>query len=513
MVKRGIGETFHWLECVRVDGHAVWRYVPLALALGLVGFLWKDQATLVGPMFDYSLVIHGTFQWEHGQLPHRDFASSLQVGTLALGRLFEMFFGATYLSLGLANLFVALVLMVGTFYMALPHLGSLVATLVAVAFTLSTALQHGIIWYNTIAASLFILLVLNFANKPTLSSLIVGGLLCVFSGITKLNYHLCAIVCAALIAIYAAKPSARKLGWIGLSVVFGVCAGPFVEMAMTGIGPTQWVREMLLASARIRNTVQFFTNFRDVYTLFASIPFNVFVVPWARAMPLVFAVFFLLYLLRATHRRVAMFCFLGAVYGATLAIILTNQEIIIHKAALFLVGPVALAVAHRHDRFCRRLVGLSALYLIGVSLPAVLNHSRLAFEPINGPFIDGGAVHPYFSGARIDAKRAVEMKTIFKALENPIREKRPIYFGPGTGYFFRLANTIPTAGLPLWWDLDSSYHSDGLGELVRKFYSHGFVAITFNEWGFLLPQAIHERMGAYRLVSHEAKHLNILVLE
>src|SRR3990172_4322425 len=104
MVKRGIGETFHWLECVRVDGHAVWRYVPLALALGLVGFLWKDQATLVGPMFDYSLVIHGTFQWEHGQLPHRDFASSLQVGTLALGRLFEMFFGATYLSLGLANL-------------------------------------------------------------------------------------------------------------------------------------------------------------------------------------------------------------------------------------------------------------------------------------------------------------------------------------------------------------------------------------------------------------------------
>lgn len=493
-----------------------WWFV--VLGAGIITWFCLMQTRVFGPMFDYGLVIQGSHLMQNGLWPHRDFPCSLQILTFFIAHAFQTIFGVRYLSLGLANLFVGLCCF-GVLYVLTRNLvGRWAALMFSLSLALATAGQHGIVWYNTVGAILFVMVV-TVAVRMVQSSngwwilgfFIVGSL----SGISKLNFHITAMASVAVLMLYKTVLDSnwrRGFLWLGLLGATGL-SGPILEIIITNISPMQWVNEIVRASGgRVNDIWMLLSTPRALYTFFLGIPRDFYPAPWSRALPTFFLLTYFLAWRQLTQRHWGLLLFLTCLSLSMIPNILPSNEILILRASFLMSGLIGLALLEPWNLPLRKILSFASIYLAIISTLSVFRHSRLSFEPIEGPFTAGKELHSYFWGTRVDSRRAREIGVIKNIVDRGYGNSGSVYFGPGTNYLYGPFGGSAVRKLPLWWDIGSSYHAEEAPALADDFFSNQFELVTFNEWGFSLPKIIHDRLGdGYESIENDAKNLKILI--
>jgi len=189
--------------------------LPLVAGAALVVWIWSFNADRIGPFYDYSIIINNLQAHSCGMVPYKDYPSALQSGVVWVARASESCFGHSYHSLAIGNLVLSLATFLAAFAILNVPIGPVLAALVGLGFCAATTLQHGILWYNSLAIVLIGIQSLLIASIPIerfspwkhLWPVLAVALL---SGSTKINYHLLGVAFGSLLL---SRIFVVKYGW------------------------------------------------------------------------------------------------------------------------------------------------------------------------------------------------------------------------------------------------------------------------------------------------------------
>ncbi len=236
----------------------------LALAASIVClfYLWTLNYNKLGSFYDYSIMADAAGKFAAGLRPFRDFVSPLQSLPIWLAHACELLFGPRYLALAYGNLLLTLGLFFIVVHYARKGFSFPSAILIGMAVVVASSLQHGIIWYNSIALLLLSAISLKCADllrsqaiRPRDACMVAALLLLI--GMTKMNFYLVAICMVACFAFARAISGPRFenkkniAGMCALAVAV-CCAPPLIESFANHVALASWLRQVILLPASTR---------------------------------------------------------------------------------------------------------------------------------------------------------------------------------------------------------------------------------------------------------------------
>src|SRR5579871_6989688 len=184
-------------DIVASTGSSKWNVLLAIGSVGILFYIWTLNFNKLGNFYDYSIITDAAGKFGAGLRPFRDFSSTLQSLPIWLARGCEILFGPRYLSLAYGNLMLTFVLFLVIVKYARRAFSFPVAIVVALAVCVASTLQHGILWYNSIALVLLTAIALKCADLLRQgrlgdgdAGLVVGLLLLV--GMSKMNFNILA---------------------------------------------------------------------------------------------------------------------------------------------------------------------------------------------------------------------------------------------------------------------------------------------------------------------------------
>ncbi len=500
------------------SNYSIKNILILGASIGVLFYLWTLNYNKLGSFSDYSIMADAAGKFRAGLRPFRDYSSALQSLPIWLAHACEVLFGPRYLALAYGNLLLTLGLFFIVVHYAKRAFTFPLAILIALAICVASTLQHGIIWYNSIALVLLSAISLKCADlfrsrTVSLRDVILVASLLLLVGMTKMNFYAIAIgmVIYFALADVISAPRARDGKKIAALAVLGVvvCAAPpFIETFANHVTMSTWVREVILtpASARAGNLGRMF------YLPFYLVEMN----RWYPGTLLMGSVLFCLLVYgflvyfaiaqfladarRDFRRLIVQVGFISLFWGSTSLLVLTNIEIESLSLSFCLVGVVAMRISGQFsgDKWEKALQS-SAIVLVAyfslVGSVSVARHSRISFlaNVFPGETIPKDGEPAYFRGVNLSRQAVVEIKLINDVLKK--NSGVPVYWGPGLEIMNRVQKGVTNPAFPLWYQRDITVRESDTPRLIGAIEeSHAglFVAGRFwYDFYYVFPEGLH----------------------
>ncbi len=210
---------------------------------------WWRNRSYQRDLYDYGVTAAAVGRLEAGEKPYTDFGTPLQSAQLLANWAVERAAGATFRGLtwgGAVQTVLSLLLLAGILTRRWPARAAL---LVGTAITVATASQHLIVYYNVMGALCLVTAACATALAPVPRRQNLGWHILLAAalwvgGMTKLNWHLVALVTAAAWPLRAAlkrEASPRDLaGMLALIGFAGLVLPVATELAWTGASWRTW---------------------------------------------------------------------------------------------------------------------------------------------------------------------------------------------------------------------------------------------------------------------------------
>jgi hypothetical protein len=457
--------------------------LALFVSIDALFYFWTLNYNKLGSFYDYSILADAAGKFGAGLRPFRDFSSALQSLPIWLARICELIFGPRYLALAYGNLILTLILFFAVLHYANKFFSFFLALLIAMAVTVASSLQHGIIWYNSIALLLLSAISLKCADllrqqKIRLRDVIYVAALLLLIGMTKMNFNAVAIGTAAFFvlvgfAIYLRSPHENLNGKeiVSFGALCAACcaAPPFLEVFANHTNLSTWIREIVLTPASRAGGLAFL----------ASAPF--YLREWNHYYPgtllrasVLFCLVvygFIAYVVtgqflenQKTEKwrdfkgliiRLAILCLF---WGSACLLILTNVEIESLCLCYCLIGVVAMRISgqfpgEKCEKALQACSIVLAVYFLLVGGVSMARHSRISyrgndFARAAQPTAGGPA---YLRGVVLSNQAAVRLAAVDQVVKN--NSGIPVYWGPGLEMMNRIHGGVVDPTFPLWYHL------------------------------------------------------------
>lgn len=521
---------------------------PMAYAAaGLLLFgLWLRNYNLAGNLYDYSIMASACGHLQADLRPYRDFTTPLQSLTIYAGYAAEKLFSPRYLSLAYANLLLALGFYTAILWSLRNCLPFLLRLLTAVALCGATVLQHGILWYNSIAIVLLTLIVWRAAvwyreGRRSSRHCAALCLLLFLSSMTKLNFHFLGlgVTLGLLPFIFLRLPSVerKRFVWIFPAILFcGLILGPAVEILFNGTTLHDFLENVVSAPqgrfgriSRVLNPKLYLGRVAD------NFPDN-----WSGGIflyaGLVYAGCLWLFLRRPagpTSRpegsrapfsdKLLMILVLPGFYVGGVLLVVTNDETQMLTSAFLLVGLVSafimfapvmadiqgagfrfgifllagfFAVAGGASAFMHSRIRWGEPSWMDTVLKAANTEKGLSAMRTAVPFYLAADINPrldnYLHGVRLTEPVSRAFRRLFTVLdENHLHEQpQRIYWGPGLEIMNRVYGTVPAGHLPLWYDADTSVTDRDSHRIIAALRQDDFEWIITAGFYYSMPPGV-----------------------
>jgi|HubBroStandDraft_2_1064218.scaffolds.fasta_scaffold78400_1 hypothetical protein len=466
----------------------------LAASVGILVFLWSLNYNKLGYFYDYSIMSDAAFKYASGLRPYRDFTTPIQSFSIWLAYASEVVFGPRYLALAYMNLVLAL----GLFFLVVEYVRRAfsfrLACLVAMALSVSSFLQHGIIWYNSIG--LLLVSAVTLKGADLLRSRIIRTrdvvwmtALLLMVGLTKLNFFFVSILVIMAFAAVGAKEDMRLRGRkknIARAVLFLALCGapPIIETLANHVTFSTWLREVVLETASQR-----FSFLRVMLKpSFYIAELN----PWWPGTILAGCVLICLVvyivLASATVRQyredehkdsggmIIRLGFICLFWVSAILLVVSNVDIESLSLSCCLLGVVAMGTSGQFSReTLKKSIRNSAIllgsYFLLVGTVSAARHARLSLtgKSFPGYTISKDGEPPYLRGVQLSHQEIEILADTRKLMdENPgVR----VYWGPGLEILNRIYGGVTDPAFPLWYHLNASVKesdSPRINEAIRR---------------------------------------------
>lgn len=459
----------------------------LVLSAGTI-VVWLHNRDILRDLFDYSTVIVAAGKIEAGLKPYTGVRTPMQSSVYLLNYLTEQIFGRSYLALTWGGLVQALGGGLLLRALVVRRLGSIGATVVALAVVLAGLLQHMVFFYNPVGILCFGAVLFGLAVEPALwpvrswrPGAVLGALfLC---GLNKLNFQGATLLLAGMLSVTAWTsgriPFAAVVRNALLVGLFGAVLPLAFELAWSGASPALWFENVvLLPTARhayVREAAGWGMYLRPAFDFHHHLLIRP--IGGLGLGLLLAAGGWLLRDARVRRRPAAdwiarlLLIGSGCAVGALLMItnhetaMLTSLAYPITAVAVYLNFPAAAEVVAA--RWAGRgIVGLNLLWVVAGAY-AAWHGSRLLYGLNPPPRSDYVKLHSssralaYFDGVRmlpaqIDACERLAAK--LRTMEDSGGKLSGVLFGPGLEWLERAYPEAIVNGSPIWYHAGTTLH-------------------------------------------------------
>jgi hypothetical protein len=423
-------------------------------------------------------MIDGAGKLEAGLRPFRDYSTPLQSLSLWLAYACESLFGRRYLSLAYGNLILCL----GFFFLLLHFARKAfpfpIAILVSFAVCTASSLQHGILWYNSIALLLLSAITLKCADLLRAGTIrsrdaILVAVPLFLIAMTKMNFYTVAIGAMVLFALVALASlphfqGGKKIAALTALGVLVCVVSPFVEIIANHTTLSNWVRNVILKPASTRtDELRFLIN--PAFYILEVHPYKGSVLKGAVLICLavyIYLAYSVLKNLRAKPRkpvwdRIVRLAILGFFWVSTTLLVLTNIDIESLSLCFCLVGVVAMQISGkfqgaRLEGALRNSALTLAIYFLAVGGVSIVRHARVAyaFNTFPGKVIPKDGEPAYLRGVELSTQAEARLSRIDDLLQK--NNGISVYWGTGLELMNRIHPGIRDSALPLWYHVKIS---------------------------------------------------------
>jgi hypothetical protein len=494
--------------------------LALIASAGAIFYVWTLNYNKLGSFYDYSIMIDGAGKLEAGLRPFRDYSTPLQSLSIWLAYACESLFGHRYLSLAYGNLILCLGLFFLLLHFARKAFPFPIALLVSFAICTASSLQHGILWYNSIALLLLSAITLKCAdllragNIRSRDAILVAVPLFLIA-MTKMNFYTVAIGAMVLFALVALASLPHFQGGKKIAALTGlgvlVCVvTPFVEIIANHTTLSNWVTNVILkpsgASAgelRLIFNPAFYLIDANQYpgsTLQCAVSICL-------AVYVCLAYSAMTDLRSDPHKaiwvRIVRLAILSFFWFSTLLLILTNIEIQTLSLCFCLVGIMAMRISGRFrgpklEEMLQSSAVILALYFLVVGAVSIVRHSRVsyAWHTFPGKVIPKDGEPAYLRGVELSPQAALQLSRINDLLEK--NKGVPVYWGTGVELMNRIHPGVRDSALPLWYHAKASVLDSDTPMIAAAIDRTGadlFVADGLFYYYYLYPPSLRDYMA------------------
>ena len=511
-------------KLTRFAGSRAFKGGAFLLAVLLLFFFWAQNYNKLGNFYDYSIMTAAAGNLAAGLRPYRDFASVLQPLSLWAARGSELLFGQRYLALAYGNLLLSIALFLLILWYTRAAVSFYLALLIALATTVSSTLQHGIVWYNSIGLVILTAITLKGAAMVRRRSLSAAGALAIsflliLGGMNKVNFHVLDLgvvfFFGLVLWVHGGPISRGKAAAFFVALAACAVAPVIIETLWTHTTVSAWVRNILLGPGG--RALQLRLIAKPGFYLTAPTSYYIGAVqPAVVGFGLVAYALLLASAIRASGREGLKACFVtlrsplllaGAAvavfFGVTCVLVSTNKEIQTLTGSYLIIGAAAIGMIcapHLGDGWLRPLrgvcTGLAVYFLVFGGLCCV-RHVRLSFlEPArfgrNPPGAD--QLPPYLHGVQLSEVSAARLAAVADAVRQD-HSARPPCWGPGLGLMSRIYGGATGPAIPLWYHIGVSVYSSSAPALIAEIERSGCrLVIADPVWIVHFPAAVRQHL-------------------
>jgi len=493
--------------------------LALTASIGLLFYLWTFNYNKLGSFYDYSILADAAGKFGAGLRPFRDFSSTLQSLPIWLARACEILFGPRYIALAYGNLLLTLLLFLVVVQFARKDLSFPVAVLAAMAVTVASSLQHGILWYNSVGLLLLCAISLKCADLLRAQAIrardaILLSVLLLLIGMTKMNFNAVAIgmvIFCVLVGALTAKRSENRRKMAALAAL-GVASGaapPFIEAFANHASLSTWFREVVQTPA---------SRAAGLANL-ASPAF--YLLEWNRFYPgtvlncsvlFCFLVYgFLAYTaileFRGVQRQdqrnnfkgpIVRLGMIGVFWGSTCLLVLTNVEIESLCLCFCLIGVIAMGISgqfsgEKWQKTLQTSTIILAAYFLLVGGMSLARHSRVSYRGnvFPGQTIAKNGQPAYLRGVELSPQAANRLALIQSMVNT--HPGIPIYWGPGLEIMNRIYGGVSDPSFPLWYHLNVTVRDSDAQALSNAIERSGAgVVVAEKDWYSEVPTTVQQ---------------------
>jgi hypothetical protein len=464
--------------------------LALFVSIDALFYFWTLNYNKLGSFYDYSILADAAGKFGAGLRPFRDFSSALQSFPIWVARACELIFGPRYLALSYGNLILTLILFFVVLNYAKGYFPYFLALLIAMAITTASSLQHGIIWYNSIALLLLSAIALKCADLLRLQKIRARDVfqlstLLLLIGMTKLNFNAVAIGTAAFFALVGFAIRLNKIQLIALFAVFVSCcaAPPFLEVMANHTNFSTWVREVVLTPASRAGGLAFLAS-----PAFYLLEWNRYYPGTLLNLSVLFCLLVYVFIAYAVveefrapkkteERRdfQALFirlAILSLFWFSSCLLVLTNVEIESLCLCYCLIGVIAMRISGQFSgpksaKALQTSSMLLAVYFLLVGGVSMARHSRIAYRGndfTSGiPTIAGNPM--YLRGVVLSQQAGRRLASVNEVVKN--NRGIPVYWGPGLEIMNRIYGGVSDPTFPLWYHFQVTVRDEDAPPLIN----------------------------------------------
>jgi hypothetical protein len=518
------------------DGIAV-RRITLAVSLGFIFYLWTLNYNKLGSFYDYSIMTDAAGKFGAGLRPYSDFHSTLQTFSFWIVHGCELLFGRRYLALAYGNLVLSLIFFTVIVQFAKKDMSFYWAALIGIAVTVASTLQHGIVWYNSLALALLSAITLKCADllrsrtiSPVDAALVLT--LLVLSGITKMNFYGVAMIVVASFALAGGLSSPGGLNWKKIvawtALAVAVCSTPpIIEAFANHVTLSDWMQQVIKTpGGRARRIVHVFDWRFYILEWNAWYPGTVLRGSVLFCLTVYgFLAFVALNEFRADHVRAfkPLMIKLGMIsmlWGSTCLLVLTNTEIESLCLSFCLVGAIAMQISgqflgSKWEKAIRVSSIVLAIYLLLVGSVSLTRHARISFDEerifSRNVVPLGDSRLAYLRGVALSEEATLRLASI----DELIKENRgvPVYWGPGLELMNRIYGGVVSPVFPLWYDLGTTTptHEADAQRLIDAIEMSGAgLVVADRRYVMEFPEPVRRHLDGSWAVENPAESLLVI---
>ena len=494
--------------------------LALIASTGAIFYLWTLNYNKLGSFYDYSILVDAAGKFEAGLLPFRDYSTPLQSLSIWMAYACESIFGRRYISLAYGNLLLTLGLFFLIQHFARKAFSFYIATLVSLSVCVASSLQHGILWYNSIALLLLSAITLKSADllragtiRSRDATMVAVPLSMV--AMTKMNFYTVAIGVMILFALVTVATLPRfqcgkKIATLAAVAVMVCAASLFIEIFANQTTLSNWVSNVILKpSGASAGELRYMLN--PAFYLMDPNPYPGSVLRCAVLICLTVYVCIAYSAMtdlradphKAIWARIVRLAILCLFWFSTLILVLTNIEIESLSLCFCLIGIVAMKISGRFrgarlEEMLQSSAAILAIYFLAVGGVSIVRHSRVsyAYHTFPGKVIPKYGEPVYLRGVELSPQAATQLGRIDKLLEKNNSSK--VYWGTGLELMNRIHPGVRDSALPLWYHAKASVLESDTPAFATAINRTGaclVVADGFFYYYWLYPSSLREYMA------------------
>jgi hypothetical protein len=481
----------HWRRQAGSKGVQAGAFI---LAILLLFYFWEQNYNKLANFYDYSIMAAAAGNLAAGLLPHRDFASVAQPLSLWVARGCELLFGQRYLALAYGNLALSAGLFLLIIWYGRKAWSYYLALLVALATTVASTLQHGIVWYNSIGMVILIAITLKGADMVRRRSVSAAGALAIsflliLGGLNKINFHVLdlgvVLFLGLVLWVHGGPVSRGKAAAFLLMLLICAVAPVVIETLWTHTTVSTWLNTILLGpGGRVRRlrliaTPGFYLKAPPLYYSGALHPALVGFGLLTYILIFAAAIQTCGWKLKTCFQSVRSPVLLAATavvvfFGVTCVVISTNTDMQTLTGSYFMIGATAIAMlcapllGDGFGRLLRRCCAGLAVYFLIFGGICCIRHARLSYlEPAQFDATPPIAeqLPSYLQGVHLSEISSARLAAIQSAVRQD-DSANPPFWGPGLGLMSRIYGGVSSPAIPLWYHLGVSVYESSAPALI-----------------------------------------------